>query len=59
MLHSCADWLRDIKNTVRHSIFQNAVLVLSKCDKIKHGNEHLIMDIIELISPQLREFPYK
>ena len=43
----------------RPHIFSNAVLVLSKCDKIREGLERRIVNMINLTSANLKEFPYK
>ena len=43
----------------RPHIFNNAVLVLSKCDKIRRGLEPRIMSLIDLTSPNIRDYPFK
>ncbi len=51
--------MRDIQKSERADIFHNSILVLSKCDKIRHGLEPRIMEMINLSSDMLRDFPYK
>lgn len=43
----------------RRDIFKAAVLVLSKCDTIREGNEDTVMEIIEKTSPEIQDFPYE
>ena len=43
----------------REDIFSNSILVLSKCDKIRLGLERKIVQLIQLKSPQLKDFPYR
>jgi hypothetical protein len=50
---------RELKNHGRANIFQNAVLVLSKCDKTRQGNEARIMKLIERTSSNFIKFPYE
>lgn len=55
--------LRDIKRSGRRKdIFDHAVLVLSKCDRVREGFERRIMNMIDLTSAEIgpgAEFPYK
>ncbi len=41
----------------REDVFDTAVLVLSKCDTVRHGDK--IMKIIEKTSAKMANFPYK
>ena len=50
---------REIRLHHRPDIFDNSVLVLSKCDKIRDGLEGDIVDKIDLSSAQLLQFPYR
>ncbi len=50
---------RDIRQHHREDIFENSVLVLSKCDKVRDGLEGDIMEKIDLSSAQLKQFPYR
>lgn len=43
----------------RQHIFDNSVLVLSKCDKIRPGLEGRIMSLIDLSSPNIADYPFK
>ena len=48
---------RGMQEAGRVDIFDTAVLVLSKCDTVKHGDK--IMRIIEKTSTKMADFPYK
>jgi hypothetical protein len=48
-----------MRNGDRPHIFNNAVLVLSKCDKIRTGFEGRIMSLIDLSSPNITDYPFK
>lgn len=50
---------RDMRDSDRPHIFNNAVLVLSKCDKIRAGLEGRIMGLIDLSSPNIQDYPFK
>jgi hypothetical protein len=50
---------REIRLHHRADIFDNSVLVLSKCDKTRDGLEGDIVDKIDLTSAQLVQFPYR
>lgn len=52
-------YCRDIHHHDRPDIFENSVLVLSKCDKIRDSLEYEVMEKIDLTSAQFKEFPYK
>lgn len=51
--------MKEIQQHDRPDIFNNSILVLSKCDKIRQGLEPRIMDMINLNSEALVEYPYK
>jgi hypothetical protein len=48
-----------MRNGDRPHIFNNAVLVLSKCDKIRTGFEGRVMSLIDLSSPNIVDYPFK
>jgi dihydroxyacid dehydratase/phosphogluconate dehydratase len=48
-----------MKNGDRPHVFRNAVLVLSKCDKIRPGLEGRIMSLIDLSSPNITDYPFE
>lgn len=50
---------REMRDSDRPHIFNNAVLVLSKCDKIRQGMEGRIMSLMDLTSPSIADYPFK
>jgi hypothetical protein len=48
-----------MRNGDRPDIFDNAVLVLSKCDKIRSGFEGRVVDLINLTSETIRDYHFK
>jgi len=51
--------IRELRDSDRPHIFNNAVLVLSKCDKIRQGLEGRIMAMMDLTSPTIADYPFK
>ncbi len=48
-----------MRDSDRPHIFNNSVLVLSKCDKIRQGMEGRIMSLMDLTSPSIADYPFK
>ena len=57
--HHFFAYCRELRDSDRPHIFNNAVLVLSKCDKIRQGLEGRIVAMMDLSSPTIADYPFK